>query len=90
MEALEKGSLAGYPVNGVRYVLEDGAAHAVDSSELAFKIAGVGSFRDAYKNANPVILEPIMTVEITAPTEFQGAYFIILSLSQIFGCHTNF
>jgi translation elongation factor EF-G len=72
LEALEKGSLAGHPVNGVRYVLEDGAAHAVDSSELAFKIAGVASFREAYKNANPVILEPIMTVEITAPTEFQG------------------
>lgn len=74
MEAMEKGSLAGYPVNGVRYVLEDGASHAVDSSELAFKLAAIGSFREAYKNANPVILEPIMTVEVTAPIEFQGEF----------------
>jgi len=69
---LEKGSLAGYPVHGVKYVLEDGASHAVDSSELAFKLAAIGSFREAYKTAQPVILEPIMTVEIVAPVEFQG------------------
>ena len=69
---MEKGSLAGFPVNGVKYTLEDGAFHAVDSSELAFRLAAIGSFREAYKNASPVILEPIMTVEITAPAEFQG------------------
>lgn len=69
---MEKGSLGGYPVHGVKYVLEDGASHAVDSSELAFKLAAIGSFREAYKNAQPAILEPIMTVEIVAPVEFQG------------------
>ncbi|KIM33915.1 hypothetical protein M408DRAFT_59951 [Serendipita vermifera MAFF 305830] len=70
LEAMEKGSLAGCPVSGVKYTLEDGAFHAVDSSELAFKLAAIGSFREAYKNASPVILEPIMTVEITAPLFF--------------------
>ena len=59
-------------MHGVKYVLEDGASHAVDSSELAFKLAAIGSFREAYKDAQPVILEPIMTVEIVAPVEFQG------------------
>lgn len=71
-DALEKGSLAGCPVSGVRMILEDGAYHAVDSSELAFRQAAIGAFRECYMKARPCILEPIMSVEIVAPTEFQG------------------
>ncbi|WFD43082.1 Elongation factor G, mitochondrial [Malassezia psittaci] len=79
-DALEKGSLAGYPVCGVRFVLEDGAAHSVDSSELAFRIATLAAFREAFANAQPTILEPKMTVEVVAPIEFQGA--VIGALNQ--------
>ncbi|CAG8520443.1 5076_t:CDS:10 [Scutellospora calospora] len=71
-DGLEKGSLIGHPIKNVRFVLEDGAHHAVDSSELAFRLAALYAFRDAYMRANPVILEPIMSVSITAPVEFQG------------------
>lgn len=80
VDALEKGSLAGYPVCGVRFVLEDGASHSVDSSELAFRIATIAAFREACRSAAPVILEPRMTVEVTAPIEFQGA--VIGALNQ--------
>ena len=59
-------------MTGVRYVLEDGGFHAVDSSELAFITTAIGSVREAFKVAKPVILEPIMRVEVIAPTEFQG------------------
>ncbi|KAG5335867.1 Elongation factor G, mitochondrial [Termitomyces sp. Mn162] len=72
-EALEKGSLSGNMVTGCRFVLKDGAFHAVDSSELAFRLATIGAFREAYRTARPVILEPIMTVEVIAPVEFQSA-----------------
>ncbi|CAG8570238.1 1225_t:CDS:10 [Ambispora gerdemannii] len=71
-DALEAGALIGHPVNGVRFVLEDGAFHAVDSSELAFRLAAQYAFREAFQKAKPVILEPIMNVEVTAPIEFQG------------------
>ncbi|KAG0049184.1 Elongation factor G, mitochondrial [Gryganskiella cystojenkinii] len=71
-EGMQKGFLIGHPITGVRMVLEDGAAHAVDSSELAFKIATMNAFKDAYMKANPVIMEPIMKVDVTAPIEFQG------------------
>ncbi|KAI9308531.1 translation elongation factor G [Cunninghamella echinulata] len=72
-DALEKGPLIGHPVNGVRMVLEDGAAHAVDSSELAFRIATKNAFAEAFSKAKPTILEPVMNVSISAPIEFQGA-----------------
>ena len=58
------GALIGHPVEGVRVALTDGAAHAVDSSELAFKLACQYAFRDAYSKASPTVLEPIMAVEV--------------------------
>ncbi|KAI8085500.1 translation elongation factor G [Thamnidium elegans] len=72
-DALDKGPLIGHPVNGIRMVLEDGASHAVDSSELAFRIATKNAFHEAFAKAKPTILEPIMNVAITAPIEFQGS-----------------
>ncbi|KAK0431789.1 elongation factor G mitochondrial [Armillaria borealis] len=70
--ALEKGTLSGNPISGVRMVLQDGAFHAVDSSELAFRLATVGAFREVYNVAKPVVLEPIMNVEVISPAEFQS------------------
>ena len=79
-EALDRGQLTGHPIVGVRFVLEDGAQHQVDSSELAFRLAALGAIRDAFPRASPVVLEPVMTVEIVAPIEFQGA--VIGALNQ--------
>lgn len=73
MDGIEKGFLLGHRVNGCRLVLEDGAAHAVDSSELAFRLATVNAFKEAFSKAKPTILEPIMDVSVTAPNDFQGA-----------------
>ena len=71
-KCLQKGSLIGFPIVGVKMVLMDGASHSVDSSDMAFALAAVGGFKEAYSKANPVILEPIMKVEISMPSEFQG------------------
>ncbi|CAH2057925.1 unnamed protein product [Thlaspi arvense] len=71
-EAANSGSLIGHPVENLRIVLKDGASHAVDSSELAFKMAAIYAFRLCYTAARPVILEPVMMVELKVPTEFQG------------------
>ena len=71
-EAVKKGSLIGFPIVGVRCCVDDGASHPVDSSEMAFKIAALAAFREAYSAAKPTILEPIMRVEVQFPEEFQG------------------
>jgi len=71
-ETMTKGVLAGYPVVGVRVVLVDGTYHTVDSSEMAFKIAGSLAFREAYQQADPVLLEPIMAVDISVPDDSVG------------------
>ena len=72
-EALLHGDLAGAPVQGVRVRLVDGSYHTVDSSEMAFKIAGSMAFRTAYEKAQPTLLEPIMELEVTVPDEAVGA-----------------
>ncbi|MGZ4291881.1 MAG: elongation factor G, partial [Gaiellaceae bacterium] len=72
-EALQHGELAGAPVQGVRVTLVDGSYHNVDSSEMAFKIAGSMAFRSAYEQAQPTLLEPIMELEVTVPDESVGA-----------------
>ncbi len=73
--SLDKGSLIGFPIVGVRAVLEDGASHAVDSSDMAFQTASRAAFRETYKKAKPRILEPVMKVSVEGPTEFQGAIY---------------
>ena len=72
-EAMHHGELAGAPVQGVRVQLVDGSYHTVDSSEMAFKIAGSMAWKDAYMNADPVLLEPIMELEVSVPDEAVGA-----------------
>src|SRR5919201_141971 len=72
-EAMQHGELAGAPVQGVRVRLVDGQQHSVDSSEMAFKIAGSMAFKEAYQQADPVLLEPIMEVEVSVPDESVGA-----------------
>ncbi len=72
-EAMQHGELAGAPVQGVRVRLVDGSHHSVDSSEMAFKIAGSMAFKSAYEKADPLLLEPIMEVEVTVPDDAVGA-----------------
>src|SRR3954471_3508150 len=71
-EAIKGGVLAGYPVVDVKVAIVDGTFHEVDSSELAFKMAGIFAMKDAAKKANPILLEPIMKVELTTPADYQG------------------
>jgi elongation factor G len=72
LEGANNGVVAGYPVVDVIVRIVDGSFHEVDSSELAFKMAGIFAFKDAMKKANPILLEPIMGVEVTTPEEYQG------------------
>ena len=78
-KALEKGTLIGAPVVGVRCTINDGQYHPVDSNDNAFQIAAVGAFREGYEKAKPVIMEPIMKVQIAGPTEFQGNMFGLIN-----------
>ncbi len=71
-EAMKKGVVAEYPVVDIKVTLFDGSYHDVDSSDIAFQIAARQAFKDGMKNANPVILEPIMKVEVFTPTEYTG------------------
>ncbi len=71
-EAMERGILAGYPAVDIKATLYDGSYHEVDSSEMAFKIAGSMAFREAAKKAKPVLLEPIMSIEVVSPEEYMG------------------
>ncbi|HOE68270.1 MAG TPA: elongation factor G [Candidatus Omnitrophota bacterium] len=72
MDACTNGVLAGYPVTDVKATVFDGSYHEVDSSEIAFKMAGIFAFKDAFKNAKPILLEPIMLVEVLMPEEYMG------------------
>jgi len=71
-EAMEKGVIASYPVTDIKIILYDGSYHEVDSSDIAFKIAGAIALQEGVKQGNPVLLEPIMKVEVTVPSEFIG------------------
>lgn len=79
-QSLAKGPKMGFPVTGVKVVINDGSSHAVDSSEMAFQAAARGAFKEGYTKAGPVIHEPIMKVVVETPTEFQGA--VMGSLNQ--------
>jgi len=73
VQCMAKGRLIGFPVIGVRVVVDDGKSHSVDSSEMAFQAAGRGAFREAYPRARPIVLEPVMKLEVEGPVEHQGA-----------------
>ncbi len=78
--SLQKGILTGAPITGIRCVINDGSSHSVDSSDMAFQQASKGAFREGFKQATPVIMEPIMKVAVEGPSEFQGA--VMGSLNQ--------
>jgi elongation factor G len=79
-KSMEKGQLLGFPVTGIKIVINDGQSHPVDSSDMAFQTASRKAFLDGYRKAKPVILEPIMKVAVETPTEFQGV--VMGSLNQ--------
>jgi elongation factor G len=79
-QCMGKGPKLEFPVTGVKVVINDGAAHSVDSSEMAFQAAARGAFKEGYAKAKPIILEPIMKVVVETPTEFQGP--VMGSLNQ--------
>lgn len=78
--ALEKGTLTGFPIVGVKIILNDGNYHPVDSSDMAFQTAALSAFREVYPRCKPIILEPIMRVGVEGPSEFQGV--ILATLNQ--------
>jgi elongation factor G len=78
-KAMKEGSLIGAPIVGVKMTINDGQSHPVDSNDNAFQIAAIGAFREGYLKAKPVILEPIMKVQLSAPTEFQGNLFGLIN-----------
>jgi len=78
-ECMQKGPKMEFPVTGIRVVINDGASHSVDSSDMAFKAAARGAFRQGYAKAKPVVLEPIMKVVVETPTDFQGAVMATLN-----------
>jgi elongation factor G len=84
---LDKGRLIGFPVVGVKVVINDGQSHSVDSSDMAFQAAARGAFREVYPRAKPIILEPVMKLEVEGPQEFQGAYIktIMQRRGQVIG-----
>jgi len=71
-EAMDQGVLAGYPMVDIKVAVFDGSYHEVDSSEVAFKMSGIFAFKDACRKAKPVLLEPVMKVEVTTPEEYMG------------------
>jgi elongation factor G len=74
-EAVKKGSLIGFPIVNIRCLINDGQSHPVDSSDIAFQQAAIGSFREAHNKAKPCILQPVMKLSVEGPTEFQGNIF---------------
>jgi len=84
---LDKGRVIGFPVVGVRVVIDDGQSHSVDSSDMAFQAAARGAFRTVYPQAKPIILEPVMKLAVEGPSEFQGAYIktIMQRRGQVIG-----
>ncbi len=82
-DAMKKGGLIGAPIQGIKVTLTDGASHAVDSSDMAFRIAAASAAREAIRNAGPNVLEPVMAVEVMAPAEFQGG--LVTSINKRMG-----